>query len=128
MKFVYTLPLLALLTGCVVCNPPPSGDGYCNDGCGKKHRKVYRCLFTSGYSMVNNTGSVLDVFQDGVLIHRGVQTGQVVAVRPAFLVNTTITVVGRTETGEYVGTDSWIYGNAPEVWTITRLYKPQPPH
>lgn len=127
MKFVYTIPLLLLLTGCCSTHVhPPAGDGYsnCKPDCDHQHR---RWLFGGGYTAVNNTGFVLDVFQDGVLIQRGVKTGQVVSVRPALFANATITVIGRTDDGEYVGTDSWTFAGPTEVWTITRLYKPQPP-
>ncbi len=77
--------------------------------------------------VVNNTGYVLDVMQDNQRI-AVLRNGEQCALYDNWLVpRTTVTVTGRTETGGYVGADSWIFcSGSPEVWQINELRKPQP--
>jgi len=103
---------LSLLTGCYCYYPP---------GCA--------CPSVSGLAVVNNSGFVLDVFQDGVLIGKNMGVGQVLPIRPVlFQKNTVLVVTGHAATGEYVGSDTHIFDyNAPEAWSVNRLYTPKQP-
>lgn len=113
------LPLLSLctlLTGC--CGPypyPPQGNCY--------------PMALAGQSIVNNSGFLLDVFQDGVLIGRNLGVGQVLPVRPTIFQKTTVIVVtGHSVTGDYVGSAKYIFAyNVPEAWSVDRLYQPKIP-
>jgi hypothetical protein len=108
------LASLTFLAGCTTIITPQ----------GERYQTCY-----GRYSIVNNSGFKLDIFQDGLLIFKDLDVGQVYPVRPMFLQSKTVIVVtGHTEDGEYVGTDQWIFLNStPEAWTVTRLYQPKPP-
>lgn len=127
-----TSPLLGLIlcvvlaTGCTTIYTP-QGRGYTDDdGCGRIHKK--NLFMAAPFSIVNNTGFTLDVYQNGELIVEGLETGQVLPIRQPFTIalNFNVTVVGRTDTGEYAGAKTWMYRNGyPEVWTVTDLYRPR---
>lgn len=109
------IPLLVILTGCCCWQPyPPQGNYH---------------PYPTGQSVVNNSGYVLDVFQDGVPIARNVTVGQVLPVRVGcFQRTTSVVVTGHTEAGDYVGSDTYIFQfGAPEAWSVMRLYAPKPP-
>lgn len=114
MKITSTLPLLLVLlfTGCTTVITPQG--------------QQYRVIET-GYSVVNNTGCLLDVVQDGVTICTGLDTGKVLPLRnPLWRMKTVVTVIGHDKTGNYVGTATWTFiGETPEAWTVTRLDRPR---
>ena len=105
--------LLLLLAGCCSYHPPGFG-----------------CPNMSGLALLNNSGFVLDVYQDGVLIGKNLGVGQVLPIRAVlFQKNTVLVVTGHTPTGDYVGSDTHIFDyNAPEAWSVNRLYVPKHPH
>ena len=109
------LLLLLLLPGCCWQPYPPQGNCY---------------PYPTGQSIVNNSGYVLDVFQDGVPIAQNIAVGQVLPVRVGYFQRTTsIVVTGHTETGTYVGSDTYLFQfGAPEAWNVLRLYSPKPPN
>lgn len=80
----------------------------------------------SPYSLVNNTGYKLRIYQDGKYIGDA-QVGEVIPVRGALLWRkTVVTVTGYDAEGSYIGSDSWIYEfGTPEVWTVHKLYQPR---
>lgn len=84
-------------------------------------------VVNTGYSVVNNTGLMLDVVQDGVTISTGLATGQVLPLRnPIWRHKTVVTVLGHDATGGYVGTATWTFvSETPEAWTVTRLASPK---
>lgn len=110
------LPLFLLLaflgTGCTTVITP--------QGCS------YRVIET-GYSVVNNTGWLLDVVQDGIVICTDLETGKVMPLRNPLWHNKTVVVVtGHDKAGNYIGTATWTFiSQTPEAWTVTRLLKPQ---
>lgn len=106
--------LLLLSTGCTTIYAP-GGEGY----------RVSR----SQWTVVNNTGSLLDIYMDGVLVSRGMETGQVFPVGIAmFRPETIIVVIGHTKSGEYLGTDTHrFFYQEPDSWVVTSIYKPREP-
>lgn len=111
MKTLLSLSL-ALLTGC--CTPyPPQGCAY--------------PPMCSGQSIVNNTGYLLDVFQDGVLIAKNMGIGQVLPLRAMFFQRTTVVVVTAHDgSGDYVGSDQYIFNSTvAEAWNVSRVYRPK---
>lgn len=111
--FVYIAALAALtLAGCCSCPQQPKGHCY--------------TVGTHQWSLVNNTGYLLDVFQDGrELGHCGV--GQVLPCRfGLFQPDTVVTVVAHTENGQYVGTATHrFYAQENETWQVMSVYAPQ---
>jgi hypothetical protein len=82
----------------------------------------------NGYMIVNNSGAIINLVQDGKVIASQIEPGQVVPLRPIWLRTTAVVAVGYTPAGEYVGTDSYTFAsNVRETWTITRLIRPQTP-
>lgn len=76
--------------------------------------------------VLNNTGHVLTVRQDGEEIAR-LRNGEQVGLDENWLIpKTTVTVTGHTPDGLYVGADSWTFlSNSPEIWQINQLRRPQ---
>jgi hypothetical protein len=83
---------------------------------------------SSQYSLVNNSGFRLDVYQDGKYLGIA-EIGQVMPIKGALLWRkTVVTVTGCALDGTYVGSNSWIYEfGTPEAWTVHHLSKPQHP-
>ena len=82
----------------------------------------------SQYTVINNSGYRLNVYQDGKYV--GVaEVGQVVPVKGALLWSkTVVSVTGYDSDGSYVGSNSWIYEyGTPEAWTVHNLYNPKRP-
>jgi len=113
--------LAAALTGCTYNYP------YSRSSIGSTGQPVPD-LPGSQYSLVNNSGVKLLVFQDGKYI-ADAPPGQVVPIKGALLWSkTVVTVTGYNQDGTYVGSDSWIYEfGTPEAWTVHSLNKPKPP-
>lgn len=122
------LPLLSLvlLSGC--CWRWPYGPQGVSFG---PHVSPSPCygMAMAGQSIVNNTGVLLDIFQDGVLIGRNMGTGQVLPIRPALFQSMTVVVVtGHDGAGAYLGSDKHIFNyNVPEAWSVDRLVAPKTP-
>lgn len=119
MKTSILILATALLAGCTYNYP------YSRSSIGAAGQPVPD-LPGSQYSLVNNSGYRLDVYQDGKYV--GVaQIGQVVPIKGALLWSkTVVTVTGYDSEGSYVGSDSWIYEfGTPEAWTVHRLNKPR---
>lgn len=112
----YWFLLIALFsTGCHTCYQP-------TEPCAKPLH------VSSGYMVVNNSGAVINLVQDGHVIAEKIEPGQVVPIRPVWLRTTAVVAVGYTPAGEYVGSDSYLFSSAVrETWTITRLIRPQTP-
>jgi hypothetical protein len=105
------LLIVAALTGC--CG------GYypVNTGC------QTRC--STGYMIVNNTKAILTIVQDGQVIARDIEPGDVMPLRPVWMRTTCVAVTGRLADGTYVGADSYTFSSAVrETWTVTRLIRP----
>lgn len=83
---------------------------------------------TSDYTVINNCGYVLKVYQDGKYVG-DLGLGQVRCVKGTLLWRrTVVSVTGFAADGTYVGSDSWIYEfGVPEAWAVTRLNKPKAP-
>jgi hypothetical protein len=113
MKLNCLVLLIALLAGgCYTCQHP-------TEPCA-------RLATSTGYMVVNNTGVLVNVVQDGQVIASKIEPGQVVPIRPVWMRTTSVVVVGYTPTGDYVGSDSYIFSSAVrEVWTVTGLLRPQ---
>jgi hypothetical protein len=98
-------------------------------GCCCTYRPTEPCARmapSTGYMVVNNTGVLINVIQDGQVIASNIEPGQVVTIRPVWMRTTGVVVVGYTPTGEYVGSDSYIFSSAvKEIWTVTGLLRPQ---
>lgn len=101
-----------MLTGCRTYNNSPVGTPYRSP--------------TTGYAVVNNTGILLDVYQDGKVITTDMPTGQIQPLHPLLFCNSsTVIVTGHTKEGAYAGTGTYIFVySTPEVWTVTRLSPP----
>lgn len=116
---ITTLLLLGLVTGCVYNYPyshPPGGPG---------PGATYP---TSQYTVINNTGYLLKVYQDGKYL-TDLRVGEVLPVRGTLLWrNTIVTVTGVDNNGNFVGSDSWTYQfGVPEAWTVVNLNSPRRP-
>ena len=83
---------------------------------------------TSQYTVVNNSGFKLKVYQDGEF-KNDLAVGDVQGIKGTLLWRrTVVTVTGTDLQGNYVGSDSWTYEfGTPEAWTVIRLNKPQEP-
>jgi hypothetical protein len=115
MKNCVVLLIALLAGGCYHCQHP-------TEPCAKPLH------VSSGYMVVNNSGAIINLVQDGQVIAEKIEPGQVVPIRPVWMRTTAIVAVGYTPTGEYVGTDSYLFSSAVrETWTITRLIRPQTP-
>lgn len=78
--------------------------------------------------VVNNSGALINLVQDGQVIAERIEPGQVVPLKPVWLRTTSVVAVGYTPAGEYVGADSYIFSSAVrEIWTVNRLMRPQTP-
>ena len=120
MKNIATpILLLVLATGCSYNYP------YSHSSIGTAAPPV---MPASQYSLVNNSGYTLKVYQDGKYTGDA-SIGQVLPIRGAFLWrNTVVTVTGVDARTNYVGSISWIYQfGVPEAWTVTKLNEPQEP-
>jgi len=117
-KIVYTALTLAaavLFTGCCSCPQQPKGQAY--------------QYFGSQWSIVNNSGYLLDVFQDGRKINAGaVGVGQVLPLRMVlFQPDSVVTVVAHTEAGQYVGSSTHRFSSSEnDTWSVIQLYAPMP--
>lgn len=121
MKILIPIALTVLLAGCTYNYP------YSRSSIGACGQHVPD-LPGSQYSMVNNCGYRLDVYQDGKYL--GVaEPGQVLPIKgPLLWRKTAVTVTGYDAEGSYVGSASWIYEfGIPEVWTVHSLNKPRRP-
>lgn len=87
----------------------------CAGCCGPRQRVV-----------LNNSGHILTVVQDGKEIAR-LQNGQQVGLDENFLIpKTVVTVTATTPEGAYVGAQSWTFlSNTPEVWQVNEVRRPQ---
>lgn len=83
---------------------------------------------SSQYTVVNNSGYKLAVYQDGKYIG-DLGLGQVLPVKGGFLWSkTVVTVTGTNPDTSYVGSASWIFEcGIPEAWSVVKLTKPQRP-
>lgn len=111
MKIKIMALLISLLAGCC-CAP---------------YRPTEPCAVMrgSGFMIVNNTTAFLNVVQDGETIATNLEPGQVLPLRPIWVRRSLVAVVGHTPSGEYVGSDSYIFAsNVRETWTVTRLIRP----
>jgi|MudIll2142460700_1097286.scaffolds.fasta_scaffold03963_8 hypothetical protein len=110
-----TLALLAavMLTGCVYNYPYSHNGGPVPSG------------ISSMYTVINNSGYTLAVYQDGKPIGT-LRLGQVLPIKTGFLWSSTvITVTGTLPDGSYVGSASWIFeAGVAEAWSVTRLNRP----
>jgi hypothetical protein len=111
----YALLLLALFSaGCHTCYHPTE--------------PVARLGPSTGYMVVNNSGAVINLIQDGQVIAEKIEPGQVVPIRPVWLRTTAVVAVGYTPAGEYVGSCSYLFSSAVrETWTVNYLLRPQTP-
>jgi hypothetical protein len=76
--------------------------------------------------VVNNSGVLINLVQDGQVIAQKIEPGQVVPLRPVWMRTTAVVAVGYTPSGEYVGSDSYLFSSAVrETWTISTLIRPQ---
>lgn len=104
-----------LLTGCCSCPQHPQGQAY--------------QVFGSQWSIVNNSGYLLDVFQDGRKVNAGVVSlGQVLPLRIVlFQPDSVVTVVAHTEAGEYVGSATHRFSSSEnDTWSVIQLRAPMP--
>lgn len=110
-----TIALLAavMLTGCVY-NYPYSHNG-----------GIAPSNATSMYTVINNSGYTLAVYQDGRPLGT-IRLGQVLPIKTGILWSTTVvTVTGMLPDGSYVGSASWIFEcGIAEAWSVTKLNKP----
>jgi len=121
MKNIATsILLLALASGCAY-NYPYS---HSSIGAGAMPPEMP----TSQYTVVNNSGYRLTVYQDGKYIG-DLAIGQVMPVKGTLLWRSTIvTVTAVNADNTFVGSDSWKYEfGVPEAWTVVSLNKPRPP-
>jgi hypothetical protein len=109
----YVSLLIALLsTGCYTCQRP-------TEPCA-------RLATSTGYMIVNNSGVLLNLVQDGQTIAQRIEPGQVVPLRPVWLRTTSVVAVGYTPVGDYVGADSYTFSSAVrETWIVNALVRPQ---
>lgn len=123
MKNIATsILLLVLATGCVYNYPyshPPGGAGGPPPG---------STFPTSQYTVINNSGYMLKVYQDGKYLG-DLPIGQVQGIKGTLLWRSTIvTVTGVDNNGDFVGSDSWKYEfGVPEAWTVLSLNSPRRP-
>lgn len=105
--------LMALiLNGCVHCYQPTE--------------PVARMGPSTGFMVVNNSGALINVIQDGQTIAERIEPGQVVPIRPVWMRVSCVVAVGYTPGGEYVGSDSYTFqSGVRETWTVHRLLRPQ---
>lgn len=76
--------------------------------------------------VVNNSGVLINLVQDGQVIAQKIEPGQVVPLRPVWMRTTAVVAVGYTTAGEYVGADSYLFSSVVrETWTINALIRPQ---
>lgn len=128
MKRIALLAAALILGGCASTPPacPQCQQAYQTPPCAHCAPTGWRPK-SSMYSVVNNTGATLSVYQEGKYLGE-LETGMVMPVKATLLWNrTTVTVVGHCG-GTHMGTDSYIFEYAvPEVWTVTRLLGPARP-
>lgn len=95
--------------------------------CAHKHRGS-KCENARVQQLVlNNTGYLLDVTQDGCVIGQALTNGQTVAIVPRlFVPRSVVTVTARNATGGYVGADTWVFcSGLAEVWRVDHVRRPQ---
>ena len=82
---------------------------------------------SSQYTVVNNTGYRLMVYQDGQYIS-DLNIGGVLPIRGTlFWRNTVVTVTGYDPAGVFIGSESWKYQfGCPEAWTVVSLSGARP--
>lgn len=81
---------------------------------------------STGYMVVNNSGALINVIQDGQVIAEKIEPGQVVPIRPVWMRTTCVVAVGYTPEGAYVGSADYIFqSNVRETWTVHYLWRPQ---
>ncbi len=104
------IPLL-LLTACTTIYSPE----------GTQYRRV-----PAQWTVVNNTGVQIDIFNGGIPIAKNVETGQVMPIPQTFFVTeAVITVVAHTAQGQYVGTNSRRFlSTEATAWTVNTLDTP----
>jgi len=86
-------------------------------------------MIGSQWSIVNNSGYVLDVFQDGRKINSSpLGVGQVLPLRMIlFQPDSVATVVARTESGQYVGSSTHKFSATEnDTWSVIQIYAPLP--
>lgn len=111
------LLLSVLLLGFTGCTYNYGVAGQC---CGPGH------LPHTGYSVVNNSGVSLDIYQDGIRVAQNIGPGDVLPIRPiVFQQKSSVIAVGHDANGAYTGTDHWTFlSGLPEVWSVGKLYQP----
>ena len=119
MKTIYLIAAL-LATGCAYNYP------YSHSSIGAG---AAPSMPTSQYTVVNNSGYKLTVYQDGKYIS-DLPIGGVLPVKGTLLWRSTIvTVTALDANGDFVGSDSWKYEfGVPEAWTVMRLNRPHRPN
>lgn len=107
MKFL-ALAILAIIPGCAY---------YGSYGPGARPTQT-------SFMVVNNSGHLIDLVQDGRVVIERLATGKVQAIRmPLLSRQSTVVALGYTEDGAYAGTDQWtFFGTVPQTWTIGYLY------
>lgn len=105
--------MVAILTGCVNNHYHPT-------------EPVARMGPHTGFMVVNNSGALINVIQDGQVVAERIEPGQVVPIRPVWMRTSCVVAVGYTPGGEYVGSDSYTFqSGVRETWTVHRLLRPQ---
>jgi hypothetical protein len=80
----------------------------------------------TGYSVVNNSGVSLDIYQDGIRVAQISDRGTCCRSDPSFSsARATSLPWATTLNGAYTGTDHWTFlSGLPEVWSVGKLYQP----
>jgi hypothetical protein len=119
MKTYILLTALALASGCSYNYP------YSHSSIGSSAPPE---MPTSQYTVVNNSGYPLKLYQDGQYMGE-VPLGQVRPIKGTLLWRrTVVTVTGCDSSGSYIGSDSWTFEfGVPEAWTVIKLNKPKQP-
>lgn len=105
--------LLILLTGCCAhyCPTEPVAK-----------------LHGTGFMVVNNTTSLINVIQDGQTVAQRLEPGQVLPLRPIWLRTSCVVAVGYTPGGDFIGSDSYTFQSTiRETWVVSRLIRPENP-
>ena len=120
MKTSLAALLLVLATGCAYNYP------YSHSTIGAQAPPPE--MPTSQYTVINNSGYKLMVYQDGKYIG-DLPLGGVLPVKGTLLWRSTIvTVTALDANGAFVGSDSWKYAfGVPEAWTVLSLNAPRRP-
>jgi hypothetical protein len=118
MKRTIILLAAVMLTGCAYNYP------YSHVGMGPLPAETP----TSMYTVVNNSGYKLAIYQDGRYLG-DLGLGQVQPIKTGFLwTKTVIVATGTTPDNKYVGSAKWIFEcGIAEAWSVTKLTKPEQP-